>query len=100
MTQKEITIENKAALARGYRGEIECLKEEMRRWGKETKQTRVKLAQIEEAARELMDETEIEHEGSRSRNLRRFVMNDEDRKELERIAENSAPLLNVAGIDE
>lgn len=60
----------------------DAMKAETKRWRNETLKTRVKLAQIEEAVRELMDETELEHEGSRSRNLRRFVWNDEDTEAL------------------
>lgn len=47
MTDQEITIENTAALIRGYKGEIECLKEEVARQREEVKKLRAKLTERE-----------------------------------------------------
>lgn len=52
------------------------------RWAKETKAMRVKLAMLEEAAREVCDVTELDGEGAELRQLRHHVWNDEDTEAL------------------
>jgi len=58
--------------------ELMAMTAERDRWIREVKKYRIKLAEIEEAARALMDVTEYDSEVSESRNLRGFVWNDAD----------------------
>lgn len=60
MTENEITLENTAALIRGYKGEIECLKEELSRKCREVDKLRQKLTALEDAAQDVSEDEDEE----------------------------------------
>lgn len=70
---------------RQLKADLKSAKAEMKRHRREVANLRRELFKIETAARELMDETEMEFEGAASRAVRQFVMNDVDIEELKRI---------------